>query len=85
MHLPDAVVHHVMQAGRNEARIAVNKIVGGDPQWPGLIFITSALGAQQLMELVATAVQHAPDAASKEAWRALGLQMANAAHGAIAS
>lgn len=74
-----------MSAPPGEARVAVNKIIGRDPNWPGFIMLVNGLGAAELLDMVKCAIAHAPDDDTKAAWKDLAYQLTNAALGAIGS
>ena len=83
--LPSDLVRHIVDGPLGEARVAVNALPGGDPNWPSLVIVVNAHGVAELLEIMMLAIEHAPDAETKAAWKGLALQTTSAIQGAITS
>jgi hypothetical protein len=83
--IPTSVVDHVMNAPKDTARVAVNRLPGGDPEWPCIAIVVNAAGMAQLLTMMLTAVEHAPDVETKAAWKSLALTTTSAIQGVITS
>jgi hypothetical protein len=83
--VPSDALRYVQGAGPDEARVACQPLPGSDPNAPTVVFLANCVAMGVLLEMMNTAIDHAPDDDTRVGWRHAVLQFTSAIQGVITS